>query len=146
MTTTAVPADTVSDITARGPLSAALLHRLTGEDAPDLRDRAASALAPCDDIVRDDDVQLSLFLLYASAYGSLPELDASLEWDPELISVRQSLEAAFEQALRARVPAPELPEATVNAVGRALFALAEADTGPSLSRYLAKKATPEQAT
>lgn len=145
MTSTAVPADTVSDITARGPLSATVLSRLVGHDAPDVRAQAETALAMSDDIVRDDDIQLALFLLYASAYGSLPDLDASLEWDPELLAARGSLETAFEAVLRERVPAPEKPEPTVDAVGRALFAMAEADTGPSLSRYLAKKATEEQA-
>ncbi|CAI7646707.1 unnamed protein product [Penicillium discolor] len=52
---------------------------------------------------------------------------------------------AFEAALRDTVPVPELPEPTVDAVGRALFALAAADTGPSLSRHIARKATREQA-
>ena len=55
------------------------------------------------------------------------------------------IERAFEAALRARLPEPELPAPTADAVARALFALTAADTGPSLSRHLAKKATLDQA-
>lgn len=130
---------------ARGPLGDAVRKRLTGEtDAVTVRS-AQAAVAEASDLLHDDDVQLALFLLYASAYGSLPGLDPRLEWDPELIAVRGVLEAAFEQRLREVVPIPEMPEPTVDAVGRALFALAADDDGPSLSRYLARKATPEQA-
>ncbi|UPL14910.1 iron-containing redox enzyme family protein [Microbacterium galbinum] len=130
---------------ARGPLGDAVRKRLTGEaDAVTVRS-AQAAVAAASDLLRDDDVQLALFLLYASAYGSLPGLDPRLEWDPELIAVRGVLEAAFEQRLREVVPLPEMPEPTVDAVGRALFTLAADDDGPSLSRYLARKATPEQA-
>ncbi|MGN7967630.1 iron-containing redox enzyme family protein [Microbacterium sp. 22179] len=130
---------------ARGPLGDAVRKRLTGEtDAVTVRN-AQAAVAEASDLLHDDDVQLALFLLYASAYGSLPGLDPRLEWDPELIAVRGVLEAAFEQRLREVVPIPEMPEPTVDAVGRALFTLAADDDGPSLSRYLARKATPEQA-
>lgn len=130
---------------ARGPLGDAVRKRLTGEtDAVTVRS-AQAAVAEASDLLHDDDVQLALFLLYASAYGSLPGLDPRLEWDPELIAVRGVLEAAFEQRLREVVPIPEMPEPTVDAVGRALFTLAADDDGPSLSRYLARKATPEQA-
>lgn len=131
--------------TPRGPLSHAVLARLTGDTDVVDPTLAHEALARADDIAADDDVQLALFLLYASAYGSLPALDADLEWDPQLLSVRSILEAAFERHLRDAVPTPDLPEPTVDAVGRALFALAEADDGPSLSRYMARKATPDQA-
>jgi len=144
MSAPALTPSALHGIAARGPLSDGIIRRLTGEDADDLGARAETALATSDDVVRDDDIQLALFVLYASSYGSLSELDPALEWDPALIATRGLLEHAFERALRATVPTPELPEPTVDAVGRALFALAEADTGPSLSRYVAKKATDEQ--
>nr|WP_082071530.1 iron-containing redox enzyme family protein [Microbacterium oxydans] len=145
VTSTFLPAPITGSISARGPLSGAVLRRVTGGEASDHRQLAETAVSASGDVVHDDDIQLALFLLYASAYGSLPELDASLEWDPALIETRRALEAAFERALRERVPMPEIPAPEVDAVGRALFALAEADTGPSLSRYMAKKATAEQA-
>lgn len=132
--------------TDRGALSRAVMSRLTGDDdAADHATLAAEAIAASTDILRDDDIQLALFVLYASAYGSLPQLDPDLEWDPALLTTRRVLEEAFEGTLRARVPMPESPEPTVDAVGRALFALAAADTGPSVARHMAKKATREQA-
>lgn len=130
---------------ARGPLSEAVLTRLTSSSEPDLAAAADRALRDCGDVLTDDDVQLALFLLYASVYGSLDGLDPDREWDPELVAVRRTLEGAFEAALRDAVPAPSLPEPTADAVARALFALVDADTGPSLSRRIARKATAEQA-
>lgn len=144
MSAPALTPSALHGITDRGPLSDAVIRQLTGGDVVDLGVRVEAALAATDDIVRDDDIQLALFVLYASSYGSLADLDPALEWDPGLVAARGLLEQAFERALRAAVPAPDLPEPTVDAVGRALFALAEADTGPSLSRYVAKKATEEQ--
>lgn len=130
----------------RGPLSEAILRRLTGsiEDG-DPMERAVEALAGCTDLARDDDIQLALFALYASAYGSVDGFDPDREWDPGLIAARRMLESAFEAELRSRVQVPEVPEATADAVARALFEMTSADTGPSLSRYLFKKATRAQA-
>nr|WP_284290417.1 hypothetical protein [Angustibacter aerolatus] len=53
-------------ITPRGPLSAALLHALDGGDATTLRDLAleASDRRP---LIDDDDVRLSLYLMYEPA-------------------------------------------------------------------------------
>ncbi|MBP3976335.1 iron-containing redox enzyme family protein [Microbacterium sp. BLY] len=147
MTVSALDSDTAVAFSARGPLSDAVLSVLTGRgaDAATLPDLAVAAVAASSDVVRDDDVQLALFVLYASSYGSLPQLDDTLEWEAGVVTARRILEDAFEAALRATVPVPELPEPTVDAVGRALFALAAADTGPSLSRHIARKATREQA-
>ncbi|MEE6388662.1 iron-containing redox enzyme family protein [Microbacterium paraoxydans] len=147
MTVSTLDADTAVAFSPRGPLSSAVLGVLTGrgDDAATLPDLATAAVAASDDVVRDDDIQLALFVLYASSYGSLPQLDAALEWEAGVVTARRILEDAFEAVLRETVPVPELPEATVDAVGRALFALAAADTGPSLSRHIARKATREQA-
>lgn len=136
----------LDSITARGPISDAVIAQLQGRADTPPAEVAASTLTTTADVVRDDDVQLALFLLYASSYGSLPGMDPAREWDAALIATRLVLEEAFEAALRASVPAPDLPEPTVDAVGRALFALADADTGPSLSRYVAKKATRDNMT
>jgi hypothetical protein len=144
MTDTAVAPHPETLLTARGPLSEAVLDALTGCGSPEIGDLAVEAVRVCDDVATDDDVQLALFLLYASAYGSLEALEADREWDPALIAVRGTLERAFERSLRDAVPVPPLPEPTVDAVARALFALVQSDTGPSLSRYLAKKATGAQ--
>ncbi|MFJ4172442.1 iron-containing redox enzyme family protein [Microbacterium sp. NPDC089696] len=143
---TALAHTALDSITARGPISDAVIAQLHGRADTPPAEVATAALATTDDVIHDDDVQLALFLLYASSYGSLPGMDPAREWDAALIATRLVLEESFEAALRASVPGPDLPEPTVDAVGRALFALAEADTGPSLSRYVAKKATREQMT
>jgi hypothetical protein len=131
---------------ARGPLSEAVALRLSGAASTgDLTATAQRAVADATDIARDDDVQLALFSLYANAYGSLDGLDAALEWDAELITVRQLLESAFEAVLHRDVAVPALPSPDATAVAQALFTLTSDDSGPSLSRYLARKATDEQA-
>ncbi len=130
----------------RGPLSEAVLQALTGvRDAEGLSALASNAVERALNVTHDDDLQLALFVLYASSYGSLETLDPTQEWNPELIETRRTIERAFEQELRERVPLPDLPEPTVDDVARALFALTVEDGGPSLSRYLAKRATEQQA-
>jgi hypothetical protein len=128
---------------ARGPLSEAVLERITAPDSEDVPIPYAFTIG--DDILDHDDVQLALFVLYSVAYGSLPAVRAEREWDLELIALRRELEAGFEDALRRTVPVPELPEPSRDAVAAALFALTGADTGPSMSRFFARKATLEQA-
>jgi hypothetical protein len=140
------PVDLDLPIRPRGPLSAAVITALVApHDDTDHTALASLAVATTADLARHDDVQLALFALYASAYGSIPAFAAEREWDPDLIATRRVLEAAFEAELRERVVVPALPEPRADAVARALFALTEADTGPSLSRHLAKRATLEQA-
>lgn len=144
--TATVPEAARSPLSARGPVSeAVLLHLTRGADGSDHTELARTAVASTADIAHDDDIQLALFALYASSYGSIAEFSAELEWDSALIQTRRILESAFESELRSVVPVPELPATTSDAVARALFALTEADSGPSLSRFLAKKATLEQA-
>lgn len=130
----------------RGPLSDAVLRALAGDgQATGHVAAAADALGRAEDIARDDDIQLALFALYASAYGSIDGFSADVEWDPELVRTRRMLEQAFEAELRASAPVPALPEPTADAVARLLFEMTSADTGPSLSRHLFRKATREQA-
>jgi hypothetical protein len=130
----------------RGPLSGALLQILSHEpsgilDNSELLTFAHTAVDSSPSVVRDEDIQLSLFLLYGLHYGSLPGVSDDWEWQTGLIDVRQVLERAFERELREVVPVPELPAATRSAVARALSELTSAESGPSLSRYVAKKAS-----
>ena len=133
---------------ARGPLSAHLMSVMAQDPAVveigDAVGLANRALETATDIVRDDDIQLALFVLYAGHYGSLDFIDAGWEWHPMLIAARTTLERAFESVLRKRVEVPERPEPTRDAVARALFSLTAPTPGPSLSRFVAKKATEEQ--
>ncbi len=98
------------------------------------------ALDRTTDILRDDDLQLSLFVLYGLHYGSVIDADDEWEWHPTLVAARLSIERAFEQALRDVVAVPELPAPDSESVAAALFELTQPDAGPSLSRYVARSA------
>ncbi|GAA3292009.1 iron-containing redox enzyme family protein [Arthrobacter citreus] len=134
----------------RGPVSTALLSLLSTQDGPAaseldaLTDASRRAVAETGDILRDDDLQLSLFCLYELHYSGLEGVSDSLEWHPGLVGLRLELEAAFEDALRSVVPVPALPEATSGAVAEELFRMAADDDGPAVSRFVASKATREQ--
>ncbi|WP_150308771.1 iron-containing redox enzyme family protein [Planctomonas psychrotolerans] len=130
----------------RGPASAALLDILSGEAdaAGTLAAEVSAALESTPDIVFDDDLQLTLFCLYELHYGGIRDVSDDWEWDTALLAARGRIERAFEAALRARVPLPERPEPTAKAVAARLFEFTAADTGPSMSRFVAKKATHEQ--
>lgn len=55
----------------RGALSRAVIAHLTGSgEGCGYAALAEEAVAASADIARDDDIQLALFVLYASAYGS----------------------------------------------------------------------------
>ena len=146
MTLAATTASAVIPIEPRGPMSEALLDLFSGEGAgraenlPQLAQDAALAEQP----IVDDDLQLSLFLLYAAAYGSLA-IDAEWEWNVSLLQARAILERVFEEAVRAAVDLPAMPEPTRDAVASTLFAMTAPQPGPSLSRFVSRKATAEQA-
>jgi hypothetical protein len=87
----------------RGPLSSALLARLTdGEPlaVPDLDDIDARG---------DDDLHLALWCCYELHHRGFDGIDDRYEWDVETLAFRQALEAAFEGALRDEHRASSLP-------------------------------------
>ena len=132
---------------ARGIASATLFEVIGGDldgSLAEARKAVTDAVETTADILRDDDLQLALFVLYELHYRGVDHVDERWEWHPELLAVRSIIESAFEARLREVVPMPERPEATRRAVADALFTLTAADTGPSLSRYVAKSATDAQ--
>lgn len=132
---------------ARGESSAAIFRTLLTEPrdiATAAREAVAAAVDRSTDILRDDDLQVALFVLYELHYRGVDGVDERWEWHPDLLNLRSIIEAAFEARLREAVPVPPHPEPTRRAVAEALFDLTAADTGPSLSRYIAKSATDEQ--
>ena len=131
--------------TPRGPISAALLEvLLLGADPSVFTDVVPAAIAATTDLLRDEDLQLALFSLYELQYGGIEGVDDRWEWNPSLLAARAMLEDRYEAELRNRIPTPELPAPTAEAVAEALFDFTSADSGPSLSRFVAKKATDEQ--
>jgi hypothetical protein len=138
-------------ISARGPVSAQFLTAL---GTPADRESAAmtrvlelteAALDNVPDILTDDDLQLTLLLSYGLSYGGVTDSGGRWEWHPAQVAVRTTIEERFEDRLRELVGEHALPEPDADAVASSLFALTTDDSGPSLSRYLAKKATREQA-
>jgi hypothetical protein len=136
---------------ARGEVSGRLIGMLQRtvpvgqQDTEALQHDVTAALARTTAIVWDDDLQLALFLLYGLHYGSVIDADEAWEWHPGLISARLAIEQAFEGELRLSVPVPTAPPANRESVARALFELTQPDTGPSLSKYVARSATLDQA-
>jgi hypothetical protein len=120
----------------RGPIGDFLVGRLT-LPPHELPDPPAVAVA---DPLGDDDLQLSLYLLYELHYRSFDGVDADWEWQPSLIALRAVLEREFERALRAAVGTV----AASDDVPRALQAILDAADGPSLSRRLETRAPLDQ--
>ena len=131
----------------RGPLGEALFDALRREPGPvpDAQSAVTAAIASSPDVIADEDLQLSLLTLYELHYRGLEGVDEAWEWQPDLLRVRGEIEQAFEAALRAFVPVPASTAGTADEVAQALFDLTAADSGPSVSTFLAKRATDAQA-
>lgn len=148
------PAASMPVPTPRGPMSAALLALVTGDEdragAPDGRAAgfaqavADAVAAPPASWLEDDDTQLTLLCLYELHYRGLTGVADDWEWDPPLLAVRAVLEGVVEAELRARVTAPGVGPTDRAGFAAQLFDLAAQDSGPSLSRYVARRATAEQ--
>ncbi|MEE9098146.1 iron-containing redox enzyme family protein [Pseudarthrobacter phenanthrenivorans] len=142
---------------ARGPISSALfaaLSKAPGAATSEL-DRlyrlAAQQVLKTADIIADEDIQLALFCLYELHYSGLDGVSGHWEWEPALIRVRRLIEEPFEGALRSAAlqaagdfEAPSGAAMDSDAVADVLFGLAATDSGPSVSRYVARKASFDQ--
>jgi len=132
----------------RGPLGTALTdllvhppHEASADEALLARWRAGAAVA---DPLGDDDLQLTLWTLYALHYRGFEGVDDAWEWDPDLLRLRRVLEEAFERALRDQVPVPPQTPSGREAVAGALFAMTAPGPGPSVARYVSRSADATQ--
>jgi pyrroloquinoline quinone (PQQ) biosynthesis protein C len=128
---------------ARGPVSAfvvALLRGDTDADAAGLPD-----LLPGDaDPLTDEDLHLALWMLYELHYRGFDDA-LDLEWDPATIAVRARLETVFEAELRRRTRAYVDDASSVSDdVTEQVLHLVDSVEGPSVARFLQRKATAEQ--
>jgi Iron-containing redox enzyme len=123
----------------RGERSALLIERLT-EARHELPSPPFAAVG---DPLIDDDLHLALYLCYELHYRGLPGVDERWEWEPSLLALRSDWEAAFEDALLARL-GPSPADAPADEMDVALRAIVDADDGPSLSRHLERSGTLEQ--
>ena len=133
---------------ARGEVSARVFATLLSPPgATDVGPAATAveaALQDCADLLGDEDLQLTLLVLYELHYQGLQGVDDRWEWNPDLLRLRAQIEEAFEATLRSHVHVEGGVGPQADDVARALFAMAAADTGPGLSSYVAKRATDEQ--
>ena len=79
----------------RGPISRHVIQALAHEEDGTL----ALALGP-GDVTGDEDVQLALWMIYELHYRGFEDVPDDREWDPELLSLRRSIERRFERELR----------------------------------------------
>jgi hypothetical protein len=124
----------------RGPLTAALFAALRTAPA------AVEIALPgrIEEPLHDDDLQLALYVLYELHYRGFDEVDEGWEWEPSLLAVRRDLEAVFVDALEAELGPPAAPAGLRwEDTDVALRAIADADDGPSLSRFLETRGTLE---
>jgi hypothetical protein len=126
----------------RGPLSEELIE-LLGEPAHPSASIGELFAAAHGDPLFGDDVQLSLYLLYELHYRGFREVDERWEWQPQLLGVRATLEAAFEESLREQftgsngvVDPPRL--------GEEIRRLIDEDDAPELSSYMERAASLDQ--
>jgi hypothetical protein len=136
----------------RGPLAATLFEVLSGDTeaagASRLQaaaEQAVAAVGSSDDVLTDEDVQLSLWTMYELHYRGFADVDAGREWDPDLLRVRAVLERPFEAALRRRAePHVAAVLAAEGDLPTRLFDLAEGFDGPSVASFVQRHATEDQ--
>jgi hypothetical protein len=118
---------------SRGPWSAAVVDALASSPH-------AVAFPGAGEPDRED-LHLTLFVLYELSYRGWDGVDDEWEWEPSLLAARTRLESVFQQQLE------KLVGPAVNPAGplaKELVELTEADSGPSLSKFLRGKATRAQ--
>ncbi|MFD0069318.1 iron-containing redox enzyme family protein, partial [Streptomyces sp. NPDC127574] len=82
-------------VQGRGPLSQAALSSLHTGRPPAYEPETVQDSDPW-----GDDLQLALYLLYELHYRGFEGVDDNREWDPDLLRLRQEMEARFLQALQ----------------------------------------------
>ena len=116
---------------ARGPLSAAVVDALHGAARPQWDD-----VPPAD----ENDLQLSLWVLYELSFRGFEDVDAAREWDPHLLDLRGRLEGPLEQRWRQRASATEVGDPFPDELMR----LIEDHGGASLAGFVRREATRDQ--
>lgn len=118
---------------ARGPVSASLIEALAHSPYdPDLDHDLGE--------ITEEDLHLSLFVLYELHYRGWDGVDDLWEWQPGLLALRNKLEERFWADLHELCP----PQPAPADVPKELIALTSAPGGPSLSGYIRGRATGEQ--
>lgn len=117
----------------RGTLSDALFEGL--RTSPSSWDSICQTLP--DD---EEDLQISMWALYELHYRGFDDVDDDLEWHPDLVGLRRSLEGGFEHELRDRQPVVELD----GPFAPSFFEFVTQHDGASLAGFLQRDAEVEQ--
>lgn len=129
----------------RGGLSRLLCDWLNGASMSD----TAAATAFLDELtadpLTDDDLQISLWMLYELHYRGFEGVDDRWEWSPDTLTVRARLEDRFEERLR-QLTYESVQELLASGLPlpEALFAFCADFEGPSPSRVLLRDASLQQ--
>ena len=124
----------------RGPISAGLFEALA--QPPGSRTvlpQGTESDGP--EPLADEDTQLALYTCYELSYRGFAGVSDEWEWEPAQLGLRRTLERRFESALRDVVagPAPDIDARSE------LESMARGGSGPSLSEYMERRGTLEQA-
>ncbi|NDZ95815.1 iron-containing redox enzyme family protein [Streptomyces sp. SID6673] len=122
----------------RGPLSGAVVSTLTAGHAglDQLRDRMASGLPTGNDFLLDEDIAITLTMLYELHLRGIAGVSDDWEWNADLLAARAVLEARFLEAIDDMVGTVQ-PPADVEG---ALWEIGNADDGPPVSSFMARTA------
>jgi hypothetical protein len=112
----------------RGELSAEIFGRLTAD-----AELGGVDIARCES---PDDAHIALWAMYELHYRGFEDVDPAREWDPELLRVRRALEEVFEAELESRFT----PPAVVGDPVDALWEVIEGNHGPSVARFIRRRA------
>ncbi|MEI7059000.1 iron-containing redox enzyme family protein [Nocardioides sp. CCNWLW239] len=121
---------------SRGTLSAAVFNAL--------QSGATAGLEPVPE--SEEDAQVTMWALYELHYRGFDDVDPDLEWDADLLRVRRGLERSFEAELRRRweqSPLSQDREPGLSGLS-GLTGLIDGHDGPSLARFVQRKADREQ--
>ncbi|GAB2987649.1 iron-containing redox enzyme family protein [Nocardioides montaniterrae] len=127
--------------TPRGPLTEQLVGLLEAGSPP------VTALVPPASATADgDDLQLGLWILYEQHYSGFDGVDPVLEWDPDLLRLRRTLENRFEPWLRSMVARDVADAAEIADADGLVAALTHLtrDQPGKLAQHLHRDATREQ--
>ncbi|MEU0796766.1 iron-containing redox enzyme family protein [Amycolatopsis sp. NPDC005961] len=124
----------------RGPLSTAVAHRLLGGKPDDTDGGPLPGFAELP-VLHDDDLQLTLWICYELGYRGFDDVDPGWEHTPFVDRVRREAEKRWLAGLRELVPTVAVrPED----VPKALLELVRNDDGPSLAKFLQRRASAGQ--
>ncbi len=125
---------------ARGDLSELLLAELPRG----VHELPVPTVPHVEDPLADEDLHLALYLCYELHYRGLPGVDEEWEWNLSLLALRARLEQVVEEGLREAIGEGE-PTAAPEEMDLALRRVVDEDDSPSLSTYLERHGTLEQA-